>query len=373
MKPADSKLLARLDAALAATRDPIRIICLRAERAGYRARQGHFDQARAELDLLRAQSARQPHPEASVWLCLLEGWIAYYRSLDGSARGWMKRAHALSSASNLKRVRALSAAWLALTDYAADDVDAMVEHLGDAFHVAEPDDHGARARACLVVAGAYHFAEQREAAQGWYSRAREHARADGDDQMLSAVNHNIASQGALQALQASVFGGDTSAIARHALAAAEATGNYDGWIGTESLDTLVPMMMAVLWSVLGEHPKALTLYEPHVQAARDQGLGYMSATFLADIAWCRWHTGAHEAAAADIEAAQSRLDDAEHADDRAVAHGRMAQLFALMGRSDEAASHRKLADSAWAAHRALQKRVAELLATHPATLAPNAV
>jgi len=362
---AGSKLLARLDAELAATRDPVRMACLRAERAGYRARQGHFDRAREELDALRLQFALRPHPEVSVWLCLLEGWIEYYRNLSGSAHGWMKRAYALSAATDQRRVRALSAAWLALTDYAADDVDAMVTHLGDALRIAEPDDHDALARACLVVAGAFDFVEHKATAQKWYASARTHARASGDEQMLSAINYNIASHGGQQALQAAVFGGDAPGLARHALGAAEATVNYDGWIGTESLAALAPITMAMLWSLLGDHTKALGLYEAHIKAARDQGLGHLSAVFLADIAWCRWQDGAHEAAAADLEAACAQLGELRHADDRAVAHGRMAQVCELLARPDEAHVHRAQADAAWAQHREFQRRIVALLTAAP--------
>ena len=365
MKNADSKLLARLDAALAATRDPIRVGCLRAERAGYRARQGHFDRARKELEALRLEFALRPHPEISVWLCLLEGWIAYYSSLDESARGWMKRAYALSTATDLRRVRALSAAWLALSDYVADDVAAMVAHLEEALHTAAPDEHDVRARAGLVAAAAFDFVERKPEAQKWYASARDHARAIGDEQMLSAINYNIASQGGLHALQAAVFGGDVTGLARHALAAAEATANYDHWIGAKSLDALTPITMAVLWSLLGEHAKALGLYQAHVQAARDQGLEFLSAVFLADMAWCHWHGGAREAAAADLQAAHAQLTEARHADDRAVAYGRMAQVYELLGRGDEAAGHRAQADAAWAHHRAFQRRIVELLTAAP--------
>jgi hypothetical protein len=366
MKSADSKLLARLDAAIAATRDPIRTACLRAERAGYRARQGRFDRARKELDALRLQFALRPHPEVSVWLCLVEGWIAYYENLSDSARRWMKRAHALSAATELREVRALSAAWLALTDYAADDVDAMVAHLDEALRIAGPDDHDALGRACLVAATAFDFVEDKAAAQKWYAAARMHGSAAGDEQLLSSINYNIAAQGGLQALQAAVFGGDSTSIARRALTAAEATGNYDRWIGTESLDALVPITMAALWSLLGEHAKALSLYEAHAQAAREQGLDFLSAVFLADMAWCRWHAGAHEAATADLEAAGAQLGSLRHADDRAVAHGRMGHVCELLGRSEDARLHRRQADAAWAQHREFQRRIAALLAAAPA-------
>jgi hypothetical protein len=172
-------------------------------------------------------------------------------------------------------------------------------------------------------------------------------------------------------MQAAVFGSDADEIARRALAAAEATGNYDEWIGTESLDALVPMMMAVLWSVRGEHAKALAIYERHMQAAREQGLERMSASFLADVAWCRWHAGAREAAAADLDAAQARLADVQDPDDLAVARGRIAQLLALMGRDEESLAYRDLADAAWREHRVVQQRMRDALAALPAMSLPG--
>lgn len=128
MTLADSKYLARLDAAIGSTQNPLRVACLRAERAGYRARQGHFDEARAELVALREQFGKHPQPEVSVWLCLVECWIAYYRNFDVVSLDWIKRAHALSVAMSLRPLRALSAAWLAHLHYVYGPFDQAAQH-----------------------------------------------------------------------------------------------------------------------------------------------------------------------------------------------------------------------------------------------------
>ena len=77
MKAPQSRLLARLDGALARTRHPVEAACLRAERAGFLARLGHLDAARAAAQALHAQFDTQPHAAVSSWLCLVDGWVLH--------------------------------------------------------------------------------------------------------------------------------------------------------------------------------------------------------------------------------------------------------------------------------------------------------
>ena len=60
-----SRLLARLDAAIAAAANPIEAQCLRAERAGLLARQGQLEAAQAVIDELKTQLAWQPTPRCA--------------------------------------------------------------------------------------------------------------------------------------------------------------------------------------------------------------------------------------------------------------------------------------------------------------------
>jgi hypothetical protein len=357
-----SRLLARLDSALARTRDPVDAACLRVERAGFLVRHGHTTEAQAELDAVRAQFAREPHPGVSAWLCIAEGWQLHFGSLSGLARDKMKRAEALSAAAGLLPLQALSAAWLAHMDYCAGDLEGLVHHVCLALRLAADDHHAARARASMVVALAYDFAERPDRAQPWYARTREHALADGDETTQSALNYNISGHRVHHAMQAAVFGGDdTTQQARHALAGAECARNFDQWMGTLSLDALVPMQRACMASMQGRHAEALALYEKHLADAQQQGLRRIAAAYLADMAWCRWHLGDRAGASRDAHAAAGHIDAGMHPDDRAVAHGRLGLVFKLLGDTPAALLHGALGRDFLAQHRQCQAAMFDAL------------
>lgn len=362
---AGSRLLARLDADIRKTHHPIDNACLRAERASQLARLGQYDAARDEIAALHAGFDRQPNAAISAWLCLAEGCLTYYTSLSSAARDRFQRAHALSGAAQLTRIQALSAAWLAHMDYAALDVESTAQHLRQALLLAEPSQLSTIARACLVVGVAYHFAERLDLAQVWYTRARACASIEGDEATLSALVCNIAWHHGNHAIQSAIFGGDPASHARHALIGADSTDNIGEWIGITSLNALVPMLRAVVLSVQGEYQQSLALYEAHWADAKRQGLGRMAANFLADMAWCRWSTGDRPRALQDAALAATTIDPSMHADDRAVAHGRLAQVYRAAGDVGAALQHEGQARDCWRMHQQLQARIVSLLADLP--------
>ena len=352
-----SRLLARLEADIRRAYHPIDKACLRAERATQLARIGRDADARDEVASLHASFDRQPSAAVSAWLCLADGCIAYFTSLSSAARDKMQRALALSTAAQVPRIRALSAAWLAHMDYAQLDVDAMTQHARLALEMADANHLSAQARVCLVVGVAYQFAERSDLAQPWYARARECASAEGDEATLSALIHNMAWHRSNHALQASIFGGEPAEHARHALAGADSTDNIGRWMGITSLDSLVPMLRAQALSVQGKHAQALALYEGHWMDAKRQGLARMSANFLADMAWCRWAIGDSARALGDAGAAATAIDPSMHVDDQAVAHGRLAQLYRAVADLPSALNHEGRARDCWGVHQRLQARI----------------
>lgn len=359
MKQPKSRLLTRVESALARSRNPIEAACLRAERAGFLARLGHFERAKADIVALHTQFDPHPHPAVSAWIAMAEGWVLHFTNLSAGARDKMKRAQALSAAAGLLPMYALSSAWLAQMDYLADDIDEMLRNVSLALKNAAPDQHAARSRACMVMALGYHFCERMDRAQPWYARAREHATLDGDETALSALNYNISSNRAHHALQAAVFGGDALADARQAAVGYESTANFDEWIGTQSLDALVPVQRATLASVLGQYAQAIALYERHLDDARQQGLARMTPTWLADMAWCRWHVGDPAGALNAAHDAASGIDESMHLDDRATAHGRLGQVWRLLGDDEAADQHTGQAGVLWGQHRQFQRSVLE--------------
>ena len=99
------------------------------------------------------------------------------------------------------------------------------------------------------------------------------------------------------------------------------------------------MLRAVVASVQGQHGAALELYEAHWADAQRQGLARAAANVLADMAWCHWHLGHVDRAAVQAHAAAASIDAAMDPDDRAIANGRLAQLFKLLGDDDRALCH----------------------------------
>jgi hypothetical protein len=356
-----SKLLQRLDADIARSVSAVEQGCLRAERAGYFARQGYFEEARSEIRDLQALFYSRPHPAVSANLAMAEGLLAFHEGEDGGARDKFKRAQALSAAAGLPQVAAHAFAWLAHTDYVALDIPALVVHARQALELAGADDHAARARVCLVIANALHFAARFDLAQPWYTRARGHANAGGDDAALSALNTDMASQLCDHALRVSLFGGAVNDAARRALASANSAESFEQWIGTASLTAWVPMLRAVALSVAGEPQEALALYKAHLHDAQQQGLARLASTYLADMAWCEWRVGNSDAARRCALAAVDSMASTFHTDDLAVAHARLAQVFRALNDEAVAATHEAQSRSLWAKHQAVQLEVVALL------------
>ena len=363
--PRSSRALARLDAAIAAARGPVEEACLMAERAGLLARLGHVEEVREILADVRQRQARLVHPALSAWLALAEGLAEHYRDQSALARDRIRRAYALASASRDRPLIAISAAWHAHTDYIYGDLPAMARHVAESLQEAADDHHAARARACLVAAQSYHWGARPDRATPWYQRAREHAVADGDESTLSSLMINRAWIGGNQARMASIFGAEVGeldeAALREALLTAESSRNFDSHVGRQSLGSMVALIHAQLVLVRGDHADALARLEGTLSQASADGFDFMSPVLHADLAWCKVRLGRAEAALADARLAEEGFTDDCEEEDRAAAHGRLAQVFAALGQAETAARHHAEARTQLAALRVQQARIVELL------------
>ena len=379
MALARSRLLTRLDAAIATAANPIEAKCLRAERAGLLARQGQLETAKAAIDELNAQLAWQPNTPLRAWVALAEGLHGYYSALGRGAQTSIEQAYMLAQGlAALKRLHALAAAWLANMAFANDDMARMASLVREAFDSALPEHHGARARAALVAGYAYHYAASGARAQPWYEASRRHAIAEGDETHLSALMHNQAWMRASQARLALLFdaGGNEAAqsdAVSHALMGAESIGHYDAGVGTASLGSLVPMLRAQVLTAQGKWADALALFETHFDGALTDGLTRLAPCLLADRAWCEWHSGRAKKAQALVAAAEQALSQPCDTDDRAMAHARLAQLCSALGDAATAQRHRESAQTDHLAHREQQQRIVALLDEALAGLEPAQV
>ncbi len=364
-----SRLLVRLDVAIAKTRDPVDNACLRAERAGVLARQGRLDDARRAIADVQARFALRPHPAVSAWLSLAEGLCDHFGSVAPTARDRVQRAHALSRAAELAPLHALAAAWLAHMDFVRHEMTQMAQHLAEALRTAAPDHHAARSRACMVAAYAYHFAGRAEQARPWYDRARQHALADGDEAALGALMHNRASMQAAALRVTAAFGegdggaGDAArhALAREALMGVDSTATYEHAAGCASLAYLPPVLRAQLLVCEGQPAPALDLLRQWFDRAAAEGPPCFRPLMLADMAWCEQQLGHGDEARRHADAALACVDASQcETDDRAVVNARLALVLDALG-DPAAATLRERARRDLGVHRAEQARLAALL------------
>jgi len=385
-----SRLLTRLEAAIEQFQrlDPLHADRLRAERAGLLARQGDVDAARAALAALRAQPAAERDPLLGAELALADALAAYYGEFSSTARDKLKRALSLavaagttgdrpgaassalpasgvSPAARARDVEARCEAWLAHVDYVDERIEGVAHHASRVLALAAPDAHGARSRAAMVVAMAYHYAGRFDRAQPWYATARRHASAEGDDATLSALIYN---QGALRgehvrrhALFVPAHGSDVVSnfgwtepggldTVEQALAAGNSSSHFDAHLGGSALEVLRPILRAGVLLAQGRPAQALVLYEAHFGDAIAQGLERVECSLRADVAWCRLQLKQPDMARQQAAAAEAAIRPDCQPDDLAMTHGRLALVHAGLGDAARAAHHRQIGEAQWALH-----------------------
>ncbi len=371
---APPRLLAKLDASIAATHHPIDQACMRVERALLLARLGRHAEAAEVCTAVHAEFDSRADPRVSIWLALAEGLNDYYRNLSLAGRDRLRRAHAMAGAARLRPLQALAAAWLAQLDYVQHDPAALGRHLTEALAGSPADDHAVRARASLVLAQALHWSGDLAAALRWYSATREHAQAIGDDATLSALMHNAAWLRGVQARQAIWFAATAAGKPTEAAAMATSAVNLDRMIDSRSLASSLPLLGALLAVDRGDPVTALVALDEHRAGAAEQGLDRLSALFEADRAWCLSLTGAdgsriREAASAAVDAMHRQAEP----DDRAMTHARLARVFDALGDLPTAEHHQRCAVLDWADHEARQAAMRAVLEPMAASFGGAAV
>ena len=305
---------------------------------------------------------RRPNIAIAVWVNLCEGIACHFSEMGPEAAAKILRAKALADASGQSQLAALTAAWAAHMAYLDASFETMASHLARALQLADAEHHGARSRACLVSAQAFHFAGRLDLAQPWYAATRRHALVDGDDATLGAMLHNSSWLHAALLRQNVLLDGVSAVDSRHALMSADSALHFDRFVGTTSLQALAPMLRAQILAVLDRPREAIALYDAHFDASLDQGLRRtLEADLLADRAWCHAAAGDLELARRHAAAAELQLNPAGHFVDRVFAHRRLAQVWALLGEPGRAGVQQAHADSAAAGHRREQRRIVAAL------------
>jgi len=357
-----SRLLERLDAQIAQAEEVFDRECLKSRRAAVLARHGQFPEARFALQGLRSQSQRLRNPVLSAWVAFVDGLIEHCESLSPSARAKFQRAYDLAATAGDAELHSLCAAWLAIADFNANDIDATVTHAREALRLAPPTAHAARARAALVVASAWRVAGDDAHAIPWYKIARQHAATEGDVSLVSVLLHNMAAFQAGRISLEGAFDRADLADAQRVLLEAESTGNYDAGVGNGQLMAEVPLLRAQLMTVLGQYDAAISLFDAQLPRARAEGQVHREARFLADALFAEVKLGRLDEAVRRMRAVNAALPLMTEHDDVAATHARLAVAARVLGKVEQADAHAAQAEVALEKHRAEQRRWADALA-----------
>lgn len=357
----DSRLLATLNSQASSTRDPVvwaRAVC---RAASHFARHGRSKDALTSIGVVRAQFGKELHHEVASWLMLAEGVLHFFQWQTYEAYDRIRRAYGLAIALRTTSAIPSCAAWMAHIEFNEGAYDKMVAHLQESLANAATDDHQARARACLVVADAFHLSGEYQLARPWYEKVRQHAAAEGDEATLSAMLYNVAAFRAANVRLDDTFGVDTPGSEAHrASMEASSSVNYDYAIGTNGLSFLTPILRGLVLTIGRKYTEAIDV----LASIDDSELPKRTiAPILADRAWCNSNIGDFNTAWTLAERAIESLDSSSDADDAAYVESRVSQIAEMSGRADEAVCHRGRALSFLAIHREFQRDLLAKLQT----------
>ena len=354
-----SRLLTRLDDAIAKAGDSPEGDCLRAERAIYLARLGRIEDARRIVEGLKITRQRRLSFLVSGWTTLADAIVEYFADASLGARDKLLRAQALAASAGLGELGSLCSAWLSQLDFSGLRLREMDKNLRRALSEA-PGYRASRGRAHLVVAQALHFGRRFDLARNFYTSARQDAIDDGDELATGAIIYNMAWHWLLE-LRQSVLRDGVEGEERLLFLNEQSMRSHDEFLGVSAFGELQPMLRAEALSLTGRPEEALSLYKDALDSIKLGAIGRWRGHFLADYAWCKARVGdtegAVETAAASIEA----IDDQLQLDDLAAAHSSLALLYESLGDPSRANFYREHAASAWSAIEQLQSEAVSLL------------
>lgn len=337
--PPKDRLLRTLDEAIQQGRIARELPFLRAERSVVLARLGELDEARREVAALRALPHSAGNGVLHAWLWLAEGLIDFHEDFDARARDRVHRSLALARSMRAPRIQALAAAWLAHLDFRAQDDASAVAHARLALQLATPDQHSARSRAGIVVAGIYQFCGREDLALPWYHQVRTHATQEGDSASLTSIAYNMAALRVVAVRLAAQDGEPDMQAARRARLGTEASMFLDLSLRNRALNHHSAMHQAQILVVHREFAAALALYDKHMLEAMAQGLRSSQCLFEADRAHCLLALGRGDEALVAARTADSAFIGATELEEQTIAHGLLAQVFERLGLAELGQRH----------------------------------
>lgn len=163
-----------------------------AQQAAYRARIGHFDEAKGLILELRKLFGDGHSGPVTVWIMLAEALVHHYGELNPQALDRIVRAQFLSGLMRHRLLSALTAAWRAEIEFEASKFKESFVSIESALSIAEATDHAALSRVYNIACKIAFLTGDRAIAQRCFVNGRSHALKEGDQASIEAFQYNRA-------------------------------------------------------------------------------------------------------------------------------------------------------------------------------------
>ena len=281
-----SQLIARLDRELEITSDPVKRAEILARKGSYLARIGRFSDTRAIIADLRQKFGDGRSGHVTAWIMLTEGMLHLFENISPVALDRITRAQALGLAMKDASVIAIASAWKAHLEFETSNFTAMVKSLELAMTYSSEYDHGSQARLAMVLSDSFLICGDRQSAQEWFLRSRDHALKDGDQASVEALLYNRAAFG-LARLRAehcvTNIDANQLSLARLEIASAK---NLQTLIGVGALTNLVYLCEARLLILGGEFSQAIDALNGVRNAQPFASYNFSQSLIDLDVAFC---------------------------------------------------------------------------------------
>lgn len=335
---------------------------LRIEKASILTKVGKLEHARQIISVLRTENVDY-EPRLSAWIILTEGLVSHFGALDVlSARDKFRRSYAIAVAVADNELRAISAAWLADSDYRLTNYESALERVREAIQFSNECSYEALSRASLVAASIFNLAGDIDGSLQWYRRARSHAVSMGDIGTQSVMLFNSVSTRATSLIINDCCGLDVTSKAHGLIAELRSVRNLDIGLGITALGTMIPTLEAELLSILCNWDSAISKFNSVVQHAHEDGQLSRSARYYSELAWCLAKSGNGDKAVEAITHAIGYIDKCSDIDDTVIMYCRLSQTYKTLDLQLQHLKYQGYADHAYSAFLKLQESLRRLLA-----------
>lgn len=356
IQPFTSRTLRGYQEEIERTRDPYTIQILRAKCAAVLAHSSNVSAARSLIAEIRAANENY-EPRLSAWVMYCDGLVIHSSNFDNrGALDRFRRAHIFGCAVRDAELSGSSAAWMAQCYFSLGETERTIEYLNIAFEWSHPQQHGAMARACAVLADAIAWTGDEPVARPWYNRARMYASSFGDIAMQNAVIYNSAAFRVSNALLSQCTKGLSSLDLQLAETEAISATTLNTLIGNSNNMELIILLKAEAMSLVGNWAAAEDLFKQYFGLDDIRDLTRYEPKLLSHRALCLAKLGLPEQSMCSVRAVVDGIDTCKDLDDIAITHDRLAQTYELLGDIENSNIHRKASDFSLREFREIQRK-----------------